>query len=169
MVSRETYKMFHVKHFYKERIMTILLLQTTDDMRKLTKSYRMIASMQGTVKEDCDVLNPSIDIDARNSVGWSSANYAYIAEFGRFYFIRDMIVQSNDIVTLVMHVDVLMTYNANIRGLYTLVLRQEHINNPYIIDDQMLIRTERILSHHEIGSLGNPSSQNIALTVTGGN
>lgn len=67
----------------------------------------LYASMDGNLKEDTDLMNPSIVIE--NS-GVPAANYAYIAALGRYYFINNIVCLGATLWRLDMHVDVLMTY-----------------------------------------------------------
>lgn len=148
--------------------MEIQLLRTSDDKRKLKKSYTLIYTVNGTMKEDCDILNPIITMDVDGLNDFSTVNYIYISRFKRFYFVRDIIIKRHKIVEYHLHVDVLMTYSSAIGGIQTLIDRQENKSNKYIIDDLLMVRTERKITYKEIGTLGNPSGSHIALTITGG-
>ena len=59
---------------------------------------------------------------ARSSL--SSFNYAHIPAFDAYYFIRDRRAVGQSTTELVMHKDVLMTYDAGIRGNSAVINRQ---------------------------------------------
>mgnify|MGYP003291440434 CR=1 FL=1 len=73
----------------------------------------LYASMDGNLKEDTDLMNPSVTIE--NS-GVPAANYAYIAALGRYYFINNIVCLGATLWRLDMHVDVLMTYAGTKNG-----------------------------------------------------
>lgn len=69
------------------------------------------AVLEGTLKDNTDVLDPLIEIEANNL---SQYNYMYIPEFHRFYFIKDIENRYNRMWAIRGHVDVLYTYAAEI-------------------------------------------------------
>lgn len=75
--------------------------------RKLTGEL----TSTGTLKESCDVLNPVLTM-AYNAYH-VNINYAYIADFGRYYFIENYVIDG-DLVHIKLHVDVLYTYRQQI-------------------------------------------------------
>lgn len=92
--------------------MNIKLYNYTGDKIVVNKAgwltnVTLYASMDGNLKEDTDLMNPSIVIE--NS-GVPAANYAYIAALGRYYFINNIVCLGATLWRLDMHVDVLMTY-----------------------------------------------------------
>lgn len=87
---------------------------------------------QGHLIDPCDVLNPVIKM-AYNAYH-VNINYAYIADFGRYYFIEDYVIEG-DTVTLYMHVDVLYTYRNTILQSQCVALRSSSHGNLYFKDD----------------------------------
>lgn len=71
-----------------------------------------------------DILNPVLQVDA------GKVNYTYceIATFGRKYFVENPESIAGGHCILHCHVDVLSSYDAGIRALECLVLRNEDIN-----------------------------------------
>ena len=97
--------------------MTILLYNFTGDKIRVDKSGDIVtpyASLDGVLKEDTDVMNPSIVIEYS---GLPACNYAYISDLGRYYFITNIICLGATLWRLDMHVDVLMTYKGVRNGL----------------------------------------------------
>ena len=62
-----------------------------------------------------------------------TSNYAYITEFGRYYYITN-IVCVGDLFEVHMHVDVLMSFKGDIRSNSAVVSRQENVYNLYLQD-----------------------------------
>lgn len=87
---------------------------------------------QGHLIDPCDVLNPVIKM-AYNAYH-VNINYCYIADFGRYYFIEDYVIEG-DTITLHMHVDVLYTYRNTILQSQCVALRSSSHGNLYLKDD----------------------------------
>ena len=100
----------------------------------------LYASLDGYLKEDTDLMDPSIVIE--NS-GIPAANYAYIADLGRYYFINNIVCLGATLWRLDMHVDVLMTYagtkngssSTGIFGLSCYVERYVASDSDYLIEN----------------------------------
>ena len=91
--------------------------------------------LPGTLKEDCSIIDPIITIDSSvlSMANIADMNYAYIPEFERSYFIRNMVFRGK-LLELQMHVDVLSTYKGNIRALSAIIARQQKKYNLYLQD-----------------------------------
>lgn len=111
--------------------MTIKLLTTFDVNNKVTKTYTEDIVIEGELKEKCSILSPKILVKLDT---FPTSNYAYIVEFKRYYFINDIKV-IDDIYELSMSVDVLMTYNTQIKALTCVISRQENKYNLYLPDN----------------------------------
>lgn len=72
-------------------------------------------NMVGTLRGECSVLDPVIVVEKTNPA-IMNYNYMYIPEFGRWYFITDIISKSNKIWEIHAHVDVLYTWGASIKA-----------------------------------------------------
>lgn len=89
---------------------------------------------QCTMKTVSSLLSPVIDIaDTKGTGAIPLFNYAYIAYFGRYYFIDD-VSWSQGIWSLSMHVDVLASFKEDIENSRQYVIRSASRSNPYIPD-----------------------------------
>ena len=114
--------------------MKITLYTNTSEKNKVDKTLTRLGSsaITGTLRNDCSVINPVIAFEGIDSY-LVSANYAYIQEFGRYYFINNIVCKGN-LIELHMHVDVLYTYRASIRACSAVVSRQQQLYNLYLQD-----------------------------------
>ena len=85
------------------------------------------------LKSGCGILNPTISLDIGLTSDPSQYNYAYIAEFGRYYFIEEWYFEQA-LWTATMTVDVLATYKTEIGSASLYVLRAAGANDGSIID-----------------------------------
>ena len=145
--------------------MTIKLYTNHSDKIVVDKSITQIGSdMTGTLRADCSIIDPVIKVESNVGSNLTSCNYAYISEFGRYYYINN-IVCSGNLFELQMHVDVLMTYKSGIRSNNAVVSRQEKQYNLYLQDG---VFKEQANPHYEIKKFPSGfNSFNFILAVSG--
>ena len=116
--------------------MTLELMNTSADKRYLSKSTSVVKKVTCKIKEGTSIINPTVIIGKMSASGIRKCNYAYISEFGRYYFINDITETTASQLAISMHVDVLNTYKSQIRSISTLILRQENVYSPYYEDKE---------------------------------
>lgn len=102
------------------------------------------------LKEGSSIINPTL-IFERANIG-HTYNYVYIADFGRYYFVND-IVYDGARIFYYCSVDVLATYKSTIGNASAYVLRAAYTYNEYVIDNYYPVTT-RIRQNAEF--LGTP-------------
>ena len=124
--------------------MIINLYNNTSDLRVVDKDLTLGVELSGELKDRCDIENPTILIEGIAAINY---NYAYIPEFGRFYYFKEPpAVIANNLVEIKLHVDVLKTYASQIRACKGIVRRQERQYNKYLNDSEALSYSYEILS-----------------------
>lgn len=88
--------------------MTIDLMTNNQPKNKINKTPTTVLSLTGTLKDDTSVMDPVILIESASFP--SAANYAKITEFGRYYYIEDIVNKGAKLWEISLHVDVLKTY-----------------------------------------------------------
>ena len=110
--------------------MKLKVYKNTSDNKVVSKSISQIGGdINGTLRAPSSIIDPVIVIDKPTGFTIAQANYAFIDEFDRYYYINDIVVISNDLLELHMHVDVLYTYAAGIRSNTAVVGRQQQKAN----------------------------------------
>lgn len=129
----------------------------------------------GTLKDDCDILNPTFMI--RTSVAEdvyipqvAQCNYMYIENFGRYYFLTDFHIIRNQILEVSGHVDVWYTYRTEIRNNTGLILRasKASLYNKLLIDDKVKIYNNPFIVQKNFSGDVFPDKNTFILVVTGG-
>lgn len=138
--------------------MTLQLFNTTSDKRKLHKNKTEIDTISCKIKQGTSILNPIVIINKLSTKKIVRCNYAYIRELQRYYFINDIVESTGQLMELHMHVDVLQSYESDIKSISTLILRQENVYSPYFVDEEMLVRTNRFRTKKNIGVVGGNSA-----------
>lgn len=96
-------------------------------------------SASGTLKEPTSIVNPIIRLEIDEiyvKVFCGSVNYVLIEEFERFYFVEDIIIISNKIIELHLHIDVLMSHRFSLYEQECILERCEDENyiNKLLVD-----------------------------------
>lgn len=129
--------------------------------RKLTGEL----TSTGTLKESCDVLNPIITM-AYNAYH-VNINYAYIADFGRYYFVENYVIDG-DLVHIKLHVDVLYTYRNIIMNSQCIAARSSSNYNVNLVDNMIQAEEGYRYNITQLPYEFDPSTGSYILMVTGG-
>ena len=114
--------------------MTLKLYTNSSDRNHLDKNITQQGSdISGTLRDDCSIVDPVITIQSVTGFNLASCNYTYITEFGRYYYITN-IVCTGKLYELHMHCDVLMSFKSQIRGNSAVIARNESTYNLYLAD-----------------------------------
>lgn len=114
--------------------MTVILYTTNSEKNALSKTLGNAKTFTGTLKKETSITSPEIMLESDTNL--SGYNYAYISEFGRYYFIRDIRSVRDNLWVVSMRVDVLMSFSTSIkasRGILTDT--QSTAKNFYLSDD----------------------------------
>lgn len=117
--------------------MTITLYNTASGNNEINKSLGTGVSESGAVRGDMNVVKPVIDITG-DITGF---NYAYIPDFGRYYYITESKVVREGITRLYLKSDPLMSFRDSIYALPAIASRVSGGNgelfNSYLHDEKM--------------------------------
>ena len=149
--------------------MKLTLMKTSSDKRDLSKSTTTIKNVNCKIKEGTSIINPIVIINKMSTSHIRQCNYAHISDFGRYYFITDIVETTASQLEISMHVDVLNSYKDGIRSITTLILRQENVFSPYFVDEEMLVRTTRFREKKNIGVIGDNAAYYYLTVNNGGN
>lgn len=119
--------------------MTINLLTTSDDPRKLIKSYTTIAAgVTCKPAEPCSILAPRIILN--NGTNYINTNYIYIPAWHRYYYAEVTALTGRELM-LTCSVDVLMSYNLG--NVPILATRSESAGVNFFPDKQLPVDPDR--------------------------
>lgn len=111
--------------------MRIILYQNTSPANMVNKSPTQVGVLDGVLRAPTSIINPVITLEYANPVGF---NYIYIQEFARYYFINGISIESDKLIVISCHVDVLMTYASAIHNFDAVVKRNENKFSLYLDD-----------------------------------
>lgn len=115
--------------------MTITLFNALIQPRKRVEQMQLIATAVGSLKGACSIEDPIIE-QLYLQAAPADANYMYIQEFGRYYFItrKESNPAPSKFWNISGHVDVLTTYWPQIANQSCILRRQTNEYNLYLPD-----------------------------------
>ena len=146
--------------------MDIKLYKNHSEKNKISKSLTGEIEYSGTLRDETSVINPIILIHAENL---SQFNYAYIPQFHRYYYIRDIVSVRNDLWRISLTVDPLMSFKNDILDLNVILSDTESTGqSDYYAGDQWraLVKTKTDIIKFSNGLL---DSGEYILITAGGN
>lgn len=158
----------------------VQFFKCSDDNRVVSKNLTAFPNNQYNnviPKGELNIMKPQliVKVDSAN-IGelMGFANYMYIPELSRYYYIQDKSLLTGNRISLTGSIDVLMTYAAGIRNLNGTITRQENIGINDIVDSLLPLQNRKELAVVEFESSefnitgANGSSYNFVLNVSGG-
>lgn len=116
---------------------TISLFKTNSENNRVVKTLTDEKQLSGELRNQTSVLNPSIRIESADNI--STYNYAYIPEFGRYYYISDIVSVRTNCWVVSLRCDVLMSYSSQIKSLRPIIERDEVGQSAGLVDPDMPI------------------------------
>lgn len=150
--------------FFVGEDMTLKIYKMTSEVNKVSKTLSSETTLTGNLKSESSVIDPVILIEAENI---SDYNYAYIEEFHRFYFIKNIVCVRSNLWRVAMHVDVISTYADYIKQNNGIMSRNSNVWNLYYQDEQFKILNYETIQTKAFSTSLQPSSE-FVLIVAGG-
>lgn len=119
-------------------MINIQLYQNRSDNNYVTKDIRPIAggALTARAPHEVSILSPVLTFDYNTA--FLLANYAYISEYNRYYYIKNIITDTAKRVHLELSVDPLMSFASQIRQCTAQIIRLEDVGAPTEIPDNKL-------------------------------
>ena len=117
--------------------MTITVYNNSSPSNKIGKSLSTISTLSGNLRDNCSRTNPVVTIEADIS-SLNNANYIYISEFSRYYFITDIVSIRNGICEIHAKIDVLESFKTDILNSTVITKRQRDNWNLYVDDGSFI-------------------------------
>ena len=116
--------------------MNLRLCVNNSEKNKMHKNLTAGVTLSGTLRNESNVVNPSIVINIENPTIY---NYAYIEDFKRYYFITDYISLRTGIWQINLKSDVLMSFKDSILASTALINSTETTGkNNYLSGEQWI-------------------------------
>ncbi len=110
-----------------------LYINKSDD-KVVNKQLIQIGEYNIVFKDDENIINPILKITDSNIS--KNANYLFLNDLGRFYYIRKK-TYSRQCILIECEVDVLRTYKGELANMEAIISRNERLYNLYLNDDKI--------------------------------
>lgn len=122
--------------------MTLKVYKISEDPRCLTKNLEtVLGEYIVNPTENCDILNPIVSIHSTGQGAFPlDANYATLSDTSRQYFIKDITLGTGGKVFVHLAVDVLGTYDTDIKNCKCCITRAELAGPTQVPDSKLPIR-----------------------------
>lgn len=147
--------------------MLIELYTTASPRKTLNKSLSNKKELTGTLRAQSSVMSPVFTIEDNGSV--VGYNYAYIPDFRRYYYIKEITAVRTNLFELALEVDVLKTYNYQIRGNRAIIDRTQAgaTANVYIENSTVVNTTQEETATYNFSGGFNDTPEYILITAGG--
>lgn len=116
--------------------MLLNLYRETSDNRVCNKPLTALLNITAIPTEKIDILKPSFIVEYNATI--LQANYCYISELGRHYYITKHTLEKGNRIIIECEVDVLKTYYIQLLQCTATIIRSESIGKPTPIPDKQL-------------------------------
>lgn len=125
----------------------IILYNNKRQDNYVNKNLYEIKTISGNFRDDINIISPIFTFESKSVPDF---NYVYINNFGRYYFVDNIVCNRNYIYTVYCSCDVLMSFQNPILNLNCYVIRQEVKKNKFIVDNELpvssKIQSEKIIA-----------------------
>lgn len=147
----------------------IKLYKNSAEPNKVDKTADLstVGTISGVLRQECSLINPEIIIQYDKPPDF---NYCYIANFGRYYYVENIVSMRQNLWRVRLRCDVLMTYKTQILNLTARIARQQYTYSYRQIDSEIPFTNDPEITVQDIPNsvnLGKPHYENILLTVVG--
>lgn len=147
---------------------SIVLYRNLSATNVVNKNLEQIHVFEGTLRAGSSLIDPVIMFQAQDpGFHANKTNYLYVEEFGRYYYITNIISQNEKLWVIHCHVDVLMSYSELIKQQKAVVARQESTYN-LMLDDGFFMCYQNPKLQTKLFSIEDPfETQEFVLVVAG--
>lgn len=148
--------------------MTLALYENKSDEIVLDKNITTLATYNGYMKNESSILNPIVRIEGAFNIGnLVNANYMYLPDYRRYYYITDIAQIRANLVEITGRVDVLMSFKDEIRLCSGIVRKNAKEYNLYLDDGTLKVYQNKLIITKEFPS-GFPIENDRYILITAG-
>lgn len=146
--------------------MNILLYYNKSPNNYLNKELEELQSIDFNLKNQFNIQTPQIVLGSVDFSNILKANYAYISDWKRYFYIRNISHLNAKQLLLSLDCDVLMSFRESIKNSSGILKRQSNRYNMYLSDSQFATENREITNTYQFPN--GFSESNYLLTVLGG-
>lgn len=146
---------------------SINLYICSDENNKITKNNLSgLKQYTGVFRDEVNVMTPVFQIETTDNL--SGYNYAYIDDFSRYYYIKEIKAVRNGLWELSLAVDVLMTYKTELADVKIIAARSEVNFNQMLTDSERATYQDKRTQTYNFPRSLDANGNKYYLVLTGG-
>ena len=116
--------------------MTVKFYKNKSDKIVVDKNIEQIGDTisNAVIKEDISIMDPIFYLKDFQYFNPATANYCYISDLDRYYYITDIVILDQSLYEIHCHVDVLKSFASGIRSNSAVIARQQNNYDLYLPD-----------------------------------
>lgn len=126
----------------------IIFQRNNSETIKVTKDLTDLVTLNGVLRDGSSIINPVILVEG-DLTALKATNYFTIPQFGRSYFLGNMVSVRAGLIEVSGHVDVLSSFAVDIKANKGIIYRQEEKWNLYLNDGVLEVYQNPIVTTHE--------------------
>lgn len=148
--------------------MNAIFYNNTSDPRVLSKTLTQVSTASITLKDTTNMIHPKIIMSA--SYAPNKANYCYIPNLKRYYFIRYMQFIPGKLAELILDVDPFMSFATEIKAIPVIADRSTSNGYKELVDGAIKTEGRKRVFHLNMGNNGvfTNTAEYRYILVTGG-
>ena len=145
--------------------MELKLYRCSDENERVDKSPTLLRTVSGKAKDSVSITRPVFIIE---TISVNGLNYLYCTEYGRYYYITDIVTMTGNRIALHCKCDVLMSFRSQIRSCTAIINKQEgeDKSSKYIDDGSYVTQCNEVIQAIEFPNALN-GEQTILITAGG--
>jgi len=147
--------------------MQIILYNQTIALDHMQRHMLNPVTISGNLKEAFNIMSPDITINYNSTL--TGKNYAYIPDFGRYYYFREPPTIEGNIMELHLYADSLYNYRNEIYNADCIAERSSSHFNIFLPDNAIIEEEGYVYHSGVLPYTFTPNNGSYVLTVSGGN
>lgn len=146
--------------------MQLTLSKNTKPINHITRTFNDPLIITGFLREGCDIFNP--DIEVEYNAAYLQYNYAYISDYGRYYYFSDPPTIEGKKMILHLMADSLYNFRGVILSSQCIAERSSSVYDLYLTDDAVASEAGYTYFSYSLPYTFHPENGKYILAVAGG-
>lgn len=146
-------------------MMTLVTMLNHSPDNMIKKNLTVTTTYTGTLRDSSSIVDPVILVECTNPS--MNVNYAKIEEFGRYYFVTEIVSVRTDLWEFHLHCDVLKSFEDAILNSDAIISKSESNWNMYLHDQDYKCFQDPIIMNKEFPQGFDLSNSTFVLAVVG--
>lgn len=146
--------------------MQITLSKNTKPINHMTRTFSEPVTVSGFLRDGCDIFSPEIEVEY--NAAYLQKNYAYIPDYGRYYYFSEPATIEGKKMILHLMADSLYNFRSVILSSQCIAERSSSLYDLYLTDEAVASEAGYTYFSYSLPYTFHPESGKYILAVAGG-